>query len=107
MKNDSYIHISVPLLIRCLEWAHEDAKDDVQIHKFVEKMLLKKDKKMNTDDYESFLGEEVPTTNISDGAVADPANRPLGIGAHKRQPKKNSKTLSLFKRWKDSVDNIT
>ncbi len=48
------IHMTVPLLIRCLEWAHEDAKTDVEIHQFVEKML-KKDGLLDTNDYESFL----------------------------------------------------
>lgn len=51
------INMTVPLFIRCLEWAKEEAKDDVQIHKFVEK-VISKGGTLNTDDYESFLNEE-------------------------------------------------
>lgn len=53
----------------------------------------------------SKINEETPTTNISGGAVANPENRPLGIGAKKIHHKKDNQTTSLFKRWKDKVDN--
>lgn len=52
------------------------------------------------------IEEEVPTNNISSGAVVNPENRPLGIGAKKTHSRKDNKTLSLFKRWKDAVDNV-
>lgn len=31
--------LEIPALIRALEWAREDAEDDVEIHKFVEKLI--------------------------------------------------------------------
>jgi hypothetical protein len=33
------ITLDVPLLIRLLEWAREDAKDDIQLHKISEKLV--------------------------------------------------------------------
>ena len=34
-KSDKKIVISFPLLMRIMEWCHEDAKDDVELHKFM------------------------------------------------------------------------
>ena len=75
--------------------AHKFTKDDA--HKMADKLFKHEVLKIN---------EEVPTNNISDGAVANPENRPLGVGAKTKHTRKNNKTLSLFKRWKDSVDNV-
>lgn len=33
------VTLEIPALMRALEWAHEDAKNDVEIHKFVEKLI--------------------------------------------------------------------
>ncbi len=33
------VTLEIPALIRALEWAREDAEDDVEIHKFVEKLI--------------------------------------------------------------------
>lgn len=52
------------------------------------------------------IKEEVPTTNISSGEVADPENRPLGIGSKNKHHRKNNATTSMFKRWKDKIDNV-
>ena len=40
------------------------------------------------------IEEEVPTTNISGGAIADPQNKMLGKGK-----KTTDKSLMLYKRW--------
>ena len=38
-KSDKKIVISFPLLMRIMEWCHEDAKDDVELHKVMEKLI--------------------------------------------------------------------
>lgn len=53
-KYKQTVTLSVPLIIRCLEWAREEAKDDVAIHKMVE-LMLEKSKPMDTDDYKCIL----------------------------------------------------
>lgn len=70
------IEMSVPLFIRALEWAREDAKDDVEIHKFVEN-CLKVGGELDTDDYEKLLPEATQdnppfvSTGKSKGDVVD------------------------------------
>lgn len=48
------ITMTVPLFIRCLEWARESAADDVALHQMVEKIVAK-DKVLTTDDYFSIV----------------------------------------------------
>ena len=52
------------------------------------------------------IEEEVPTTNISGGAIADPQNRKLGEPAKIKGQKKleTEKTLGLFKRWRQAAE---
>lgn len=53
------------------------------------------------------INEEIPTNNISSGAVADPQNRRIGIQGRKFSPKqfkKGNATSSLFKRWREAID---
>lgn len=78
------VTLSIPLIIRCLEWAHEEAKDDVEIHKFVENMLKNATSRLDTDDYNKFLPEEanineakmkqspVPGLEYGDEVLIDP-----------------------------------
>jgi hypothetical protein len=62
-----HVTMTVPLLIRCLEWAKEEAKDDVEIHKFVENIVAKGGV-LETDDYEDFL-KEGKLCNLAAAAV--------------------------------------
>lgn len=48
------LKLDVPLLIRLLEWAREDAQDDMQLHKLTEKALKLK-KTLTMDDYLKIL----------------------------------------------------
>lgn len=48
------ITMSVPLFIRCLEWAKEDAKNDVELHQMTERALMM-GKLLTTDDYEKLI----------------------------------------------------
>lgn len=51
------IHLNVPLFIRLLEWAREDAKTDVDLHRVAEKAisLSKTDEPLTMDHYEKLL----------------------------------------------------
>lgn len=48
------ISMTVPLFIRMLEWAREEAKTDVELHLATEKML-KKNKVLSTSDYDEIV----------------------------------------------------
>jgi mannose/fructose-specific phosphotransferase system component IIA len=50
------ISVNVPLLIRLLEWAREDAKTDMQLHELVERALDKKTV-LTMADYERLIGK--------------------------------------------------
>lgn len=39
MDRKDQVAMDVPLLIRSLEWSREDAKNDMQLHRFAEKAL--------------------------------------------------------------------
>lgn len=57
------IAMTVPMFIRALEWAKESAKDDLELHKFVENILAA-DKVLGIDDYNSlFNGITEPEKN--------------------------------------------
>ena len=51
------VELDVPLFIRMLEYAKEDAKSDIDLHKVTEKMieLSKQGKTMTMDDYETII----------------------------------------------------
>lgn len=48
------IEMSVPLFLRCLEWAREAKPTDVDLHKFTEN-ALDLDSVLDIDDYDSLL----------------------------------------------------
>lgn len=49
------ITMDIPLLIRILEYVHEDVRNDEEIHKLVSNMLNNKNKVLNMDDYRSLI----------------------------------------------------
>jgi hypothetical protein len=53
-KAKDTIEMSVPLFIRVLEWAREEAKTDVEVHELVERILAK-NKCLATEDYNSIV----------------------------------------------------
>lgn len=94
MKKEGIAHleVSVPLLIRCLEWAREEAKTDVQVHEFVERMIASsKGKTLDSSLFPKFIKEDAPTNNMGDGKIADPQNKPVG------KPNRKQKYLSRLK----------
>lgn len=48
------VKLTLPLLIRVLEWAREEAKDDVEVHNLVENMT-KKSGTISTKDYPDLI----------------------------------------------------
>jgi len=46
------IQVTVPLFIKLMEWAREDAKSDIEVHEITER-ILKKNKILDSDDYAS------------------------------------------------------
>jgi len=64
------ISIDIPTLIRVLEWAYEEAEDDVMIHRFVNGLIqasFSHDHPLNMDDYE-VVHNEVCKTQQKQGA---------------------------------------
>jgi len=58
---DNAISLSIPLLIRIMEYAKEDAKTDMDLHFAAENMiqLAKMKKSLNMDDYENIVSPHV------------------------------------------------
>lgn len=54
---DDHIDVNVPLFIRLLEWAREDAKTDMELHKVAERAvsLSKNDTLLTMDHYEKLV----------------------------------------------------
>ena len=85
-SSDKNILISFSLLMRLMEWCHEDAKDDVEMHKVMEKMveLNNGEQPLTIADYETILsalgnGEEQPSEEAEeegcgecDGEMVEP-----------------------------------
>ena len=61
------VEMDVPLLIRALEYAREDAKDDMDLHKVVERMIAaaQSGEPLNMDDYNMIFGEQEVTEKIA------------------------------------------
>jgi hypothetical protein len=57
-KGPDNLVMSVPLFIRCLEWAREEAKTDIEVHEFVER-AIKLNGPLDTSSYEKMIAEEV------------------------------------------------
>ena len=42
-KGIDVVKVTVPLFIKLMEWAREDAKSDIEVHKLTEKIISKND----------------------------------------------------------------
>lgn len=62
MEGEDQVTVDVPMFIKLLEWAHEEAQSDEDIHKCVENLLAMEKDVLTMDDYEAALegigGEE-------------------------------------------------
>ena len=55
-KAEDTITTDVPLFIRLMEWAHEDAKTDMQLHKATKKLISMGKKPHTMEDYDAAVG---------------------------------------------------
>lgn len=63
------VEMDVPLLIRALEYAREDAKDDMDLHRVVERMIkaAQAGETLNMDDYNMIFGDhEKPAVEVDE-----------------------------------------
>ena len=75
------VEMDVPLLIRALEYAREDAKDDMDLHRVVERMIdaAKAGKPLNMDDYNRVFGAKEEVTEGLTRIYSDQAPKLLGL----------------------------
>ena len=50
-QNPEIVKMNVPLLIRAFEHVREDIKSDIDLHKFVEKIIAQNGKVLTMSDY--------------------------------------------------------
>jgi len=50
------VRMDVPLMIRMMEWAREDAKSDMDLHQAAERAILQSKFRLNMDDYDRLVG---------------------------------------------------
>jgi hypothetical protein len=78
------VEMDVPLLIRALEYAREDAKDDMDLHRVVERMIkaAQAGETLNMDDYNMIFGDQQENPKEVDEAK------------RKKKPKSKSSLMS-------------
>ena len=66
------VTFDVPTLIRVMEWAHEDAEDDVMLHQFANALIVASfnSNPLSMDDYQAVCDAVCPHENV------DPMNPP-------------------------------
>ena len=68
-KTMDTITLDVPLFIRLLEYAREDAKTDMQLHTLTER-AIEANKTLTMEDYNQLVGSDMPTTEaMKEGGV--------------------------------------
>lgn len=74
-----YVQLDVPLLIRLMEYAREDAKDDMDLHSVAEKLIAmsSEGRTLSMDDYDSIVGNDIAVDEEVTPAVAT-AGGPAG-----------------------------
>ena len=67
------VSMDVPTLIRVMEWAHEDANDDVQLHQFANALILAsfRHSPLDIDDYQEVYDAIVSNESSSDAGTSD------------------------------------
>lgn len=69
------ITMDVPLLIRIMEFAKEDAQDDMALHRVAEKLIAmsKSGKTLSMQDYDSVVGNQKMDEDATAGATCSSA----------------------------------
>jgi hypothetical protein len=57
LEGEDSVECDVPFLIKMLEWAHEEAQSDEEIHKAVENMIALDKSPLTMDDYDQVIPE--------------------------------------------------
>ena len=85
------VTLDVPLMIRMMEYAREDAKDDMDLHDAVERMIaMSKDGPLNMDSYDSIVGS-VETLPAPDSETVDEvSNKTLSSYADKASKERDA-----------------
>ena len=94
------IQLDVPLMIRLLEYAREDAKDDMDLHNVAEKLIAMSSggDVLSMDQYDAIVGQQVDeevTPTTMPGAAVTPAANPAAVAQMKAQ---QLKTLATQKK---------
>ena len=60
------VSMDVPLLIRIMEYAKEDAKDDMDLHRVAEKLvsMSNQGRTLSMDDYDNVIGNDIETEDV-------------------------------------------
>lgn len=60
------VSVDIPLLIRLLEYAREDAKDDMDLHSVSERLIAmsSEGRTLGMDDYDSIVGSNIETEDV-------------------------------------------
>lgn len=98
--NVDTITLDVPLFIRMLEYAKEDAKDDMELHTATEKILelLKQNSKLSMDNYDAIVGgKKKEETNEMDASSSGSFEAPMQV----------IKKKDLYKPKEQDVNEVT
>jgi hypothetical protein len=69
------IAMDVPTLIRIMEWAHEDCKDDVMLHQFANALILTsfRHSPLDIDDYQEVVDSLTTEPNGGGSGTTEPS----------------------------------
>lgn len=99
-NNIDTITVDVPLFIRMLEFAKEDAKTDMELHTATEKILelLKQNSKLSMDNYDTIVGsKKKQETNEMDASSSGSFEAPMTM----------IKKKDLYKPKEQDVNEVT
>lgn len=102
------ITMDVPLVIRLMEYAKEDAQDDMALHKVAEQLtsLSQGDKTLTMADYDSIVGGQVDETIVKTGSqyeLKSHTGKNLGKYPTKAGAEKREKQVNYFKNVKEDA----
>jgi hypothetical protein len=107
------VTLDIPFLIRVLEYAREDAKDDMALHKLVEKLISIRNKgTLTMSDYdfvtklkEEFVNEDggMSVGSVGPTNVTGPQSSTDPVSATAVRPNKKKKSMFFVKRNKPTM----
>ena len=78
LEGEDSVECDVPFLIKMLEWAHEEAQSDEEIHKAVENMIALDKSPLTMDDYDQVIPEAEGEMGGEEGGVGDEIGGEMG-----------------------------